>query len=366
MADCAADNERMGQARSGAFRPPLIGLHWPSLPWGEEMLDGSAVSFGASEVSPAEAMVEDDAGRIADTAEARKAMRVIFEAAIDDVAPPRLPAQVRTAYEALDRESARGSAGEGAARGDDREPFDPVRLYRESEDMAVSFGRFDAGGLLAPLRTLSFWKMKDRARRLGESVGTSLLAELHRAAGSDRGVRFHLMGHSFGCIVVSAMLAGPRGSGPLLRPVDSLSLIQGALSIWSYASDIPSTPGRSGCFHQIVADRRVRGPIITTQSRFDTAVGHWYPLAADVARQVAFVPGEIPKYGAVGTFGIHGLDSGIVETEVLRTDAPYRFEPGMIYNIESSGIIREGGDFSGHTATSFGSRSLMPFGSRCE
>ena len=92
-----------------------------------------------------------------------------------------------------------------------------------------------------------------------------------------------------------------------------------------------------------MADRRVRGPILTTQSEFDTAVGRWYPLAAGAARQVSFAPGELPKYGAVGTFGLRGLDSGVVNLGMLPADAPYGFEPGTIYNIESSGIIREGG-----------------------
>ena len=52
------------------------------------------------------------------------------------------------------------------------------------------------------------------------------------------------MGHSFGCIVVSATVAGPAGEPDLPRPVDSLFLVQGALSLWSYASDIPYAAGR--------------------------------------------------------------------------------------------------------------------------
>src|SRR5208337_2771786 len=38
MAGCTSDIERMRQARAGAFHPLLIGLHWPSLPWGDEEL----------------------------------------------------------------------------------------------------------------------------------------------------------------------------------------------------------------------------------------------------------------------------------------------------------------------------------------
>jgi pimeloyl-ACP methyl ester carboxylesterase len=189
--------------------------------------------------------------------------------------------------------------------------------------------------------------MKGRARRFGESGGHQLLADLQRAAGADRGVRFHLMGHSFGCIVMSATLAGPSGRCQLVRQVDSVALVQGALSLWSYAAEIPDRAAQAGYFHSIVSDRRVSGPIITTQSEYDTAVGRWYPLAAGAARQVAFAPGEWPKYGAVGTHGLRNPGPEVVALEMLSADAVYGFEPGRVYNLESSRYICEGGGASG-------------------
>ena len=218
MADCKADIERMAEARGGAFRPLLIGLHWPSLPFGDEELGGGgAASFaapaGAAPVE-VEAMVDAYAARIADTPAAREALRVIIQRAIDDVAPDELPREVADACTTLDRESGMGSAGEGAQPGADREPFDPERVYRAvQEEEAVSFGCIGFGGLLALPRTLSFWMMKDRARRFGEGEGHTLLNDVQRAAQPSREVRFHLMGHSFGCIVASAMLAGPSADG---------------------------------------------------------------------------------------------------------------------------------------------------------
>src|SRR4029077_21071046 len=114
------------------------------------------------------------------------------------------------------------------------------------------------------LRALTFWKMKDRAKAIGESAGYQLLKKIQQTTSND--VRIHLMGHSFGCIVVSATLAGPRGTGQLVRPVQSLALVQGALSLWSYCSDIPFASGREGFFRSILSDRKVRGPVITTVS----------------------------------------------------------------------------------------------------
>ena len=43
----SADIERMKQIRPG-FLPLLIGIHWPSLPWGNEELKSISTSFEAS------------------------------------------------------------------------------------------------------------------------------------------------------------------------------------------------------------------------------------------------------------------------------------------------------------------------------
>jgi hypothetical protein len=154
------------------------------------------------------------------------------------------------------------------------------------------------------------------------------------------------MGHSFGCIVISAAVCGPSGSA-LPAPVDSMALVQGALSLWSYCSDIPDLPGTAGYFRRLVADGLVRGPIITTRSSFDRAVGTWYPWAAGIMRQINFGLEELPKYGGLGSFGVHGPGSEGEDRIILQADHAYGFEPGKIYNIEASGVINIGGGFSG-------------------
>jgi len=165
---------------------------------------------------------------------------------------------------------------------------------------------------------------------------------------APRGLRFHLVGHSFGCIVMSATLAGPKGKGHVARPVDSLALLQGALSIWSYCDDIPATPGQPGYFSRVISDGRVRGSILATQSVFDTATGKWYPLGAGVAGQVAFAaPGELPKYGALGSHGIRGPGVNAVDMAIQPADKDYGFAPRGVYNLECSEVIREGSGRSG-------------------
>jgi hypothetical protein len=106
-------------------------------------------------------------------------------------------------------------------------------------------------------------------------------------------------------------------------------------------------PGQSGYFRSIIADQKVNGPIITTQSEFDTAVGRFYPLGAGVRRQVTFAPGELPKYGGLGSFGVRGLDEAVVDLDMLPVSTAYAFAPGKIYNLESSLFICEGSGASG-------------------
>jgi len=336
LVSCTADWSHAVSVRTG-FRPLFIGLHWPSLPWGDEEFNSSGVSFVPEEVPDIDLLVEEYAQRIAPTHKAREALRTIFTAAFEDISPPNLSRDVRVAYEVLNRESGMASKGEGAAPGQDREPFDPERAYQNSQQQ-VSFGGMDLGGILAPLRQLSFWKMKDRARHFGESGGGGFLANCQRAT-AGRDIRFHLMGHSFGCIVASAILAGPDGHGKLVNPVDSLVLVQGALSLWSYCSSMPFDKGKPGYFNMIIADKRVKGPIVTTQSCHDTAVGTYYPIAAGIAGEVSFVPGELPKYGALGAFGIRGEGVVINDISMFPSDSAYCFKPGSTYNLESSTFI---------------------------
>lgn len=345
MASCTADLDEMKRARPG-FHPMIIGLHWPSKAWGEEEFGGGdgQVSFGLPTSDPVETLVDQYAERLDATPEVRTALRTIIVSAMQETAPDQLPPEVRDAYLVVDANSSLESKGEGADPGADREAFDPDKVYEAAQEQ-LSFGGFSLGGLLSPLRTLTFWKMKDRAKKFGETSGFDLLQQIQKVAGEK--VKIHLMGHSFGCIVVSAILAGPDGRGSLVRPVDSLALIQGALSLWSFCSEIPNVKGRSGFFRSIIEARKVRGPIITTMSALDTAVGRFYPLGAGARGDVSFAPGELPKYGAVGKWGIRGSGLKIVDLEMQPANVPYQMESGTVYNLESTGYIREGGGFSG-------------------
>jgi hypothetical protein len=351
MADCAADRAALVE-RAPEFRPLIVGLHWPSKAWGDEELGGDG-SFGTIAGQPPAAaltidgLVDRYAALLSPTERARDALRTIFDAAMTDISPDAMPDDVAEAYEVLDSETGLGAEGEGAEPGTDRSAFDASAAYRavQDEEDVIAFGRPALGGILAPLRTLTFWHMKRRACRFGESGAAALLRRLQAAVPPGRTVRFHLMGHSFGCIVVSACVAGRSEDQP--APVDTLVLVQGAMSLWSFCSSIPGSPQRAGYFHRVVADHLVRGVTVTTRSEHDRAVGFFYPLGAAVVRQRSFAAGELPTYGGLGTFGARGPLPAVHDLPMRDVSEPYDFEPRTIYNLEGSAVIADGTGPSG-------------------
>jgi hypothetical protein len=358
MAARAVDRERL-RDRAGGFRPLLSGLHWPSKAWADEELaslsyaagddpvadPGSPVTGGPGPAQPAvgdpaERLVTEYADRLGDGLRVRDAIRRIVGSALTDAAPPTLPDDVRAAYEQLDASLQLGHAGEGVAPGDDREPFDAEETYQATLLMdvidPVSFTGFSLGGVLAPLRVLSFWAMKRRARWFGETGAAGLLGGLQDAASE---ARFHLAGHSFGCIVASAAVVGAPGSAAPRRGVDTLILMQGAMSLWSFCNKIPARPERGGYFHGLVRDGLVRGPMLVTTSVHDRAVRVFYPLGAGVRGDVAYDTANLPVYGGIGTFGVRGPGIEIEDDQLERVDEQYELRSGVVYNLNADAVI---------------------------
>jgi hypothetical protein len=356
----SADRASAEIVRSG-FTPIVIGIHWPSLPFGDEAMDTAEGGLLSGDAGPGvEQQVDEFAATLGDTPTTRRALRTILDAARQDVGQwDELPGEVRAAYDDVFAEAFPGDPGIGplgAPPGADHAQWNPNAMYREAREAAAmgdegpgllggdGISSVVMGLLLAPLRQMSFWKMKDRAREIGETGAHALLRRLQDAAAS--GVRFHLMGHSFGCIVVSAAIAGPPGAANQPAPVHSLFLVQGALSLWSFCAGIPYSPRESGYFNRIIRHGLVEGPIVTTHSTFDTAVKSLYPKAAALAGHLV-LDEELPKYGGVGVFGAQGIGEEAEGLVLQAADGDYGFKKGRVYNLEASGIIKSGGGFSG-------------------
>jgi hypothetical protein len=345
LLSCRTDAEEI-KRRSPRFAPLLVGMHWPSKPFGNEGMGDSfaALPAAANSESTLEAAVQEWTERLGHSSEVQNELRTILSALATADDSEQLPMNVEDAYRRLDLAVGLGSAEEGAPPGADRPEFDPHAIYEaarrdETVDLeSGSFGPLSWSSLLAPLRILSFYCMKDRARNFGEGGAHRLLLGM-QDVGRAGGARIHLMGHSFGCIVVTGMAAGPRTDTSQRQPVQSMVLVQGALSLWAYSDSMKYWPGTPGYFNRLIRSSRCEGPIVTTFSEFDKSVGRAYPLAAGIAQQQAFDVVELPKYGGIGAFGIQGLDTITTGREMGKSDTEYAFKGGQIYNLDAHAYI---------------------------
>lgn len=339
MARLSNDIARMGSS----FKPMWIGLHWPSQPWGDEEL-GGAVSFSTDSVAPAN-LLETYLDRLdlTQSLRARELLGVIFRENRVNAGAPVLPQKVADAYTELASLLKYESSEVGSDPASDNAEYSAQAAFEAMNSASVAFGDGFLGGLLGPLRQLSFWTMKKRARSVGEGGMYQFTLQLQQTL---PGARVHLMGHSFGCIVASSICAGPGGDTPLRRPIDSLALVQGAVSHWAHSDTIPSTGGR-GYFNRMMRRPGVRGPIFTTRSVHDTAVGVAYPAAVSLVLQdPSFVINPaLVKWGAIGAFGIQGFPS--VDLKMMAETDQYHFEPGKVYNLEASQFIKRMDGISG-------------------
>lgn len=335
MVKLDADRNRMGPG----FRPLWIGLHWPSLAWGEESFGGSSFDTVAGGIAE---FREQCLAQFGDTPEVRAELDIIFKEHEVNAAAMAMPQHVVDAYNRLAAIIGYNGTGPGSAPEAEGKPFDPEASFDATNEGADFAGGGFLGPLVGPLRQLTFWTMKRRARTIGEGGMHDFISRLQKTFPKTP---VHLMGHSFGCVIVSSILGGRDGRTPLPRPVDSLALVQGALSLWAYADRIKDPIGGTGYFNAAFRHPAVAGPIVVTRSRNDAAVGKAYPFAValvlsnpDFAPDEELTPASLPIYGGIGTFGVRGYN-GVIDTPMLQANAEYGFKAGRIYNLKSDAFI---------------------------
>ncbi|MFE1548495.1 alpha/beta hydrolase [Streptomyces sp. NPDC058718] len=227
------------------------------------------------------------------------------------------------------------------------DPVEVCALFTEALEGGAdeSFGeglkRYWKGAREA-LRQATYYVMKRRAGRVGESGLGPLLGEVARAA---PGLRVHLVGHSMGARLVAYAL---RGLPAEARPVASVTLLQGAFSHYAFAARLPHDPRRAGALRDM--QRRVRGPVVACYSRHDTALGVMYPLASRLARDsesLTGVPGGLlgsddPRWGAIGHDGVQAVPGTARRTVA---DVPREGVPGSgCVNVDAAEVVRSHSD----------------------
>lgn len=222
---------------------------------------------------------------------------------------------------------------------------DPVTDYAELAGATGSaIGAEDAQGLLDQfkkvwngakdgLRVFSFYEMKNRAGTVGEKGVAPILAKLKD---EDSAIRVHLLGHSFGARLVSFVLKGLPSADA--SPVSSLLLIQGAFSHWAFAEkeDMPwHMPGALCKFED-----RVHGPLVSTFSDFDWAVGKWYPRASFLSQDATQAAKVATEWGGMGSDGFQG-STPQADATLAPGSVPSGLTPGRFYRVDANAVIKD-------------------------
>jgi hypothetical protein len=306
-----------------AAKPVFVGIIWPST----LMPGDSGPNIAGSGPVPAaadEAALEE----IAASLEADEAARLRALAARATVSADEAAALAEGAAGALGASSA--EAGEDPAPPDSAELLAAARRLQAEGDGADrfsdDFGLRGSGGsaganaagladFLDPrnvLRVFTVYQMKDRAGRVGAGGVHQLLSDLL----AEDGIRIHAVGHSYGAkVMLSALCAGP-----LPRPLDSLLLLQPAVSHLCFAEHVPGRGGAGG-YRSALDPERVVQPILTTYSRHDQPLHNVFHLAvrrgADLGElhvAAGTRAGEPPSvFAALGGYGPRGAGETLID-----------------------------------------------------
>jgi len=341
-------------AMPGGYKPLLVGVFWPS----------TALVFGESEKGPAIA-AGDPAAMDTAVAEELEEISALAED-LDAMAAARLYELAQR--DALDSDEAVELAeilkqvyiGSDDELGED-EPVsaeDLVEFWAQAQaepDDLDDFGTVDSaaddgpqaafiGGLIKKLdprpaiRSVTVYKMKDRAGKVGARGVGPLLHDL--LAASD--ARLHQIGHSYGGKVMLSATA----IAPLPREVDSMLLLQPAVSHLCFASKVPGT-NRSGGYQPVL--ERVKKPILSTFSRHDFPLTKIFHLAlrrkTDLG-EAQIAAGEPPsRYAALGGFGPRRCNEKLIDIQSV--NGAYDLDPEVqIYGLRGDEAINGHGDIS--------------------
>jgi hypothetical protein len=329
------------------------GVIWPSILFPDEeaaaISDGGAASLDGGDLSgdfftelrkvfvePDQQPILDDLERLLNERRRSNAALQEFKDKLDQL----------LAGEAVDPSSEDNLEQRGIVESKDpRELFEALSENEPSEEseggaagLRDAFDRLWEGAKGA-LRVTTYYQMKSRAGKVGREGLGPLLGRLHQGAPD---VRIHLLGHSFGARLISYSLSGlPEGG---TSPVKSLFLLQGAFSHFTFADALPFDRRRKGDLAGMAS--RVDGPLLTTHSLLDLAVGKAYPTASIVARQDASAAGDVVfRWGAMGNDGAQAVDAQ--SRPLSRPGTAYPLQDGKWLNLDGNQVIVNGGPPSG-------------------
>jgi hypothetical protein len=293
------------------YLPLAIGVVWPSKAWDEAEASGGL----ADADSLPEAVDEAFSPARASPAGFRHDVYRMKQFLLAD----RLTIPERDEFRSLLRRHA-----DLPAMAEDESVFEPAAPAEALEGLTV--GEFSARDVF---RTFTYWQMKKRSGVVGQ---TGVRAVIAAVQGRFPAARVHLIGHSFGCKVMLAAVAGPGEPPP--RPVQTLVLLQGAVSFEAMAARVSGT-GSPGGYRAAIDPARVDGPIVATYSRLDKACSQAYPLGSRVAGQVGELEALFDRYRALGAVGASGIGEELEHRlPMMAVGKPYGFGGPGVWSID--------------------------------
>jgi xanthosine utilization system XapX-like protein len=198
-------------------------------------------------------------------------------------------------------------------------------------------GSGGAAGLLSGITSaaaslgdlLTYYTMKDRAGIVGRTGVVGTIRSLLKCRSPGAPPKIHLVGHSFGGRLVTAAantLNGSAVSAP--ETVDSMMLLEAAYSHNGMASNWDGKGG-DGAFRSVIAQVKVKGPIIISHSSHDFPVGIAYPLASRLRGQVAdaLIGGANDIYGGMGRNGAQHTPEVLSDVPLSKVDGTAVYPP---------------------------------------
>ncbi len=202
-----------------------------------------------------------------------------------------------------------------------------------------------AGGVGQFLNLTTWYVMKDRSGVVGSAGVARAVRELHAACPN---VRIHLVGHSLGGRLMAGC-AKALGEAPKLQ-VDSLMLLEAAFSHFGFSAD--NGRGVPGFFRDVIVNKVVKGPFVSTFSAEDSVVGRAYAVMSRLARDNTRGIGDASdEFGGIGRNG--PLKTSEVASSTLRKPGTaYEYKTGVINNLDGSGgVIKNHGDVTNDAVT---------------
>ena len=205
------------------------------------------------------------------------------------------------------------------------------------------------GGVLGAARRIAnfttYYQMKERAGMVGR---LGLNQVIRRLRSKKPPLRIHLIGHSFGGRVVTAAADALDDNTPAV----TLTLLQAAYSHNGLGANFDGS--HDGFFRNVIARKRVAGPILITHTKNDLAVGIAYPLASRLSHTKASAMGdENDPYGGLGRNGAQFTPEAKGKAQFLaeltdKQPGPYKFIPGGVYNLKADRFIGDHNDICKH------------------